>query len=60
MHLEGRSGTKISDILNFIISQGFYRCPGTKNVTLGGAIAADVHGKNHHCDKLYVMSKEYQ
>lgn len=58
--LRAGSGTKISDILNFIINQGFFLpvSPGTKNVTLGGAISADVHGKNHHCDGSFANHVE--
>jgi decaprenylphospho-beta-D-ribofuranose 2-oxidase len=43
-------GTSFADILNSIVPQGWFLpvTPGTKHVTVGGAIAADVHGKNHH------------
>ena len=44
------SGTLLSEILNVIIPSGWFLpvTPGTKYVTIGGAVAADVHGKNHH------------
>lgn len=46
------SGTTLEDILNFSIPRGWFLpvTPGTKFVTVGGAIANDVHGKNHHRD----------
>ena len=42
----------ISEIYELLIKNGFYLnvTPGSKNVTIGGAIANDVHGKNHHID----------
>ena len=52
-------GISLTDILSIIIPEGWFLpvTPGTKFITIGGAIAADVHGKNHHgegsfCDYL--------
>jgi FAD/FMN-containing dehydrogenase len=48
--LRCESGVLISDILAFAVPQGWFPAvsPGTRFVTVGGAIANDVHGKNHH------------
>jgi FAD/FMN-containing dehydrogenase len=48
--LEAEAGISIAKILAFAIPRGFFLpvTPGTKFVTLGGAVANDVHGKNHH------------
>lgn len=50
--LTAEAGVSLEDILNTFVPRGFFLpvTPGTKFVTLGGAIAADVHGKNHHKD----------
>ena len=50
--LECESGVLLSDILDVIVPRGIFLpvTPGTKFVTVGGAIAADVHGKNHHSE----------
>tara|TARA_B100000700_G_scaffold96939_1_gene109091 strand:+ start:1418 stop:2806 length:1389 start_codon:yes stop_codon:yes gene_type:complete len=47
-----QAGVTFEEILQVIIPKGFFLpvTPGTKKITLGGAIAADVHGKNHHQD----------
>jgi FAD/FMN-containing dehydrogenase len=46
------AGTTLDEILKAIIPQGWFIpvSPGTKFITAGGAIAADVHGKNHHSE----------
>ena len=48
LHLE--AGVLLSDILYTFVSKGWFLSvtPGTKFITIGGAIASDVHGKNHH------------
>lgn len=44
------AGVLFSAILDLVVPKGFFLpvTPGTKFITVGGAIAADVHGKNHH------------
>ena len=46
------SGASIGDLLEAGVPQGWFVpvTPGTRHVSLGGAVAADVHGKNHHRD----------
>ena len=50
--LHAEAGASFADILQTFVPHGWFLpvVPGTKFVTLGGAIACDVHGKNHHRD----------
>ncbi|MGJ8723034.1 MAG: FAD-binding oxidoreductase [Roseibacillus sp.] len=48
--LEVEAGCSLGEILEWSVPRGFFLpvVPGTKHVTVGGAIANDIHGKNHH------------
>lgn len=50
--LRCESGVSLADLLDICVPHGWFLpvTPGTKFVTVGGAIANDVHGKNHHRD----------
>ncbi len=59
--IECESGILFKDLLDFLVPKGLFLpvTPGTKYITLGGAVASDVHGKNHHKDgsfSKYVLS----
>lgn len=49
------AGTSLSDIIRCVLPRGWFLpvTPGTQYVSIGGAIAADVHGKNHHRDGCF-------
>ncbi len=48
--LEAEAGITLERILRFCVPRGFFLpvTPGTQFVSLGGALASNVHGKNHH------------
>ena len=50
--VEAEAGVSLASLIDVLLPRGYFLpvTPGTKFVTLGGAIAADVHGKNHHAD----------
>jgi decaprenylphospho-beta-D-ribofuranose 2-oxidase len=49
------AGSTVADLLDACVPRGWFPCvtPGTKFVSLGGCVAADVHGKNHHRDGTF-------
>ena len=48
--LRAEAGMRLGDVLDVVVPRGWFLpvSPGTRFATLGGAIANDVHGKNHH------------
>jgi len=54
--LECEAGVSLEEIINTFTPKGWLPmiCPGTKFVTIGGAIANDIHGKAHHIDGSFV------
>ncbi|HET9315712.1 MAG TPA: FAD-binding protein, partial [Vicinamibacteria bacterium] len=53
--LHAEAGLSMQAMNRVFLSRGFYSpvTPGTQQITLGGMVAADVHGKNHHRDGTF-------
>lgn len=54
-------GVSFAEIIRLFLPRGWFLpvTPGTKFITVGGAIASDIHGKNHHtegCFSEFVLS----
>jgi FAD/FMN-containing dehydrogenase len=54
--LECEAGTSLDEIITTFAPRGWMPmiCPGTKFITIGGAIANDIHGKAHHADGSFI------
>lgn len=58
--LQAQAGVSLDEVLRVFVPRGYflYGTPGTKYVTLGGAVAADVHGKGHHSEGCFSQAVE--
>ena len=61
--LKVQSGISFDELLKVFVPRGFFPpvVPGTKYITIGGAVASNIHGKNHHkegsfCDYVKELS----
>jgi FAD/FMN-containing dehydrogenase len=53
--IECQSGVSLNELLAVFVPRGWFLpvTPGTKFITVGGAVASDVHGKNHHSEGAF-------
>lgn len=56
--LTAEAGLSLAELIDVFLPRGYFPfvTPGTQFITLGGAVAADVHGKNHHREGSFSSS----